>query len=367
MLNKKFLLSVLLCTALSLSSCYNDDIEITETTTAATTTAATTVPTETTTTETTTTYDTGNPEEGLVFFVQPIIKQYDEYTDWQLADWECRDSEVKRGWHYDNEWYYSKELIFAFSNYTDEPVTVDSIQIFEQYSYKPIKFTDGSDSLNIDFTVQPKHKTDYLLQIEDFDYTACESGIYTAVANFGFEQYSMQFFIDNSELYTEQYFTKNWFDPNKDFSEPIQYAVHAPTFLTEEQQKIFAQAYGLMVEFFWCSAYLSEEYAESHTAEDFIGLFTDVFTEEYAKWLAQGRYIDENGELMPCGGDRGSDISYQGHCFMPVLADEYQITFKAVVIHAHEDNPYDVTFEETEYQMVNTKDGWRVFRFELWN
>ncbi|MCM1023211.1 MAG: hypothetical protein NC395_04045 [Prevotella sp.] len=363
---KKISAAAILGVSLCLSSCYHDgETENTETTTA----AATTVPTVTSAAETTTSYDTGNPEEGLVFFVQPIIKQYDEYDQWNLSDWECRDGEVMRQYHYDGEWNYSKELIFAFSNYTDEPVAVDSIQIFKQYSDEPVKFTDGSDALKIDFTVQPLHKTDYLLQAEDFDYTACESGIYVATANYGFEQRSMEFFIDNSELYEETFpilLMPDWVEDPETWVGREHTGV-APSFLTEEQQKIFAEACARMMEFFWWDSYLSEEYAESHTADDFIGLFTNVFTEEYAKRLAQGRYIDENGELTACDAGKGSNIFYRGHCFFPASADENQVTFNATVIYCHSDNPYEIRFEETEYQMVNTKDGWRVFRFETWN
>ncbi|MDE6594690.1 MAG: hypothetical protein K2K44_01615 [Oscillospiraceae bacterium] len=363
MINKKFLLGVTLSMALCLSSCYNDNEEITETTvpTEVTTAAVTTAPETTTTTEETTTgYDTGNPEEGLVFFVQPIIEQYDEYDDWNLADWECRDTEVKREYHYDDEWKYRKELIFAFSNYTDEPVTIESIQIVNYGTAEHVSFTNGSDTLNIDFTVQPMHKTDYLLQAEDFDYSACESGIYTAAVNFGTERYTMNFFIDNSELYEETFTSV--------FGESTgSYAGIAPAFLTEEQQEVFAKACARMREFFWCDHYLSAEYAETHTADDFIGLFTDVFTEEYAKRLAQGTYIDENGNLTAVDSGKGSDIFYYGHCFFPVSADENQVSFKAVVIYAHIDNPYEIWFEEKDYHMVNTKDGWRVFQFDFWN
>ena len=282
MLNKKILSGVTLSMALCLSSCYNDNEEITETTvpTEVTTAAVTTTVSETTTVEETTTeYDENNHESGLLFFVQPIIEQYDEYDDWSLADWECRDTEVRPvdhndpADHYDGEWNYRKELIFAFSNYTDEPVTIESIQIVNYGTAEHVSFADGSDTLNIDFTVQPMHKTDYLLKAEDFDYSACESGIYTAAVNFGTEHYTMNFFIDNSELY-EETFTSVFGESSGS------YAGIAPTFLTEEQQKIFAKACARMYEFFWCDHYLSSEYAETHTADDFIGLFKDVFTEE---------------------------------------------------------------------------------------
>lgn len=360
MSNKKILLGVILGTALCLSSCYSDDNEVTET--AALTTSATTEVTTTAgtseTTETTTSYDTGNPEEGLVFFVQPIIEQYDEYNERNLSDWHCRDTDVKREYHYDDEWDYRKELIFAFSNYTDEPVTVESIQIVDYSTAEPVSFADGSDTLNIDFTVQPGHKTDYLLQAENFDYSACESGIYIAAVNSDLGYDRMEFFIDNSELY-EETFPQLW--------NGGEVTGFAPTFLTEDQQKVFAKAHARMQEFFWCESFMSGDYANTHTADDFIGLFTDVFTEEYVKRLSQGLYIDENGNLQAGGGGRGSDITYEGHCFFPVSADENQVSFEAVVIHAHIDNPYEISFEETEYHMVNTENGWRVFDFETWN
>ena len=66
MLNKKLLLGVTLSMALCLSSCYNDNEEITETTvpTEVTTAAVTTTSPETPTVyETIVEQDTGNPEE----------------------------------------------------------------------------------------------------------------------------------------------------------------------------------------------------------------------------------------------------------------------------------------------------------------
>ena len=370
MLNKKFLLGVTLSMALCLSSCYNDDEEITETTvpTEVTTAAVTTVSETTTVEETTTEYDEENHESGLVFFVQPIIEQYDEYDDWNLADWECRDTEVRRGDHYDGEWKYRKELIFAFSNYTDEPVIVDSIQIFSENNGEPVRFTNGSDILNINFTVQPLHKTDYLLQAEDFDYSSCESGIYLIQVNFNSEAIGMEFFIDNSPLYEERHISENQIrsDPETDRYIPYEYTVYAPMFLNEEQRHIFAQAYGLMWDWFWDEYYMPQSYTDTHTTDDFLAMLYEVFTEEYAKRLAAD-YIDENGELINYGGGRGTNINYVGHCFMPVSADEDQVTLKAVVICCHSDNPYKIWFEEIEYHMVNTKNGWRVFQFDLWN
>lgn len=372
MVSKKFLLGAVLSAALCLSSCYTDENEITET--AALTTSAVTEVTTTEetaeTTETTLEYDTGNREDGLVFFVQPIIEQYDEYDERNLSDWQCRDTGVKRQFHYDNEWDYRKELIFAFSNYTDEPVTIDSIQIISEPDREPVIFADGSDTLEIDFTVQPMHKTDYLLEAEDLDYSACESGIYEAVVRVGTDVYGMNFFIDNSELYEETFPLLMMPDRVEDPENRVgrENVGIAPTFLTEEQQKIFAKACARMKEFFWCESFISEDYANTHTADDFIELFTDVFTEEYARRLAQEyNIIDENGNLQAGGGGRGSNLLYCGHCFLPVSADENEVAFKAVVILAHCDDPYEVGFEEIDYHMVNTENGWRVDKFSIWN
>ncbi|MDE6600022.1 MAG: hypothetical protein K2K34_08110 [Oscillospiraceae bacterium] len=386
MLNKKFLLGIILSMAVCLSACSNGNAEVTETSAESITEAAEITSAESESKSavesisepeppavdaedvTEASYDTGNPETGLVYFIQPIIEQYDEYDDWSLADWECRDTEVLRNYHYDNEWHYRKELIFVFSNYTDEPVTVDSIQIVRQSDGAPVSFADGSNTLDIDFTVQPLHKTDYLLKAEDFDYSSCESGIYNAVVNVGLEGYGREFFIDNSELYEETFPSVFVSEAASDNWWGREYTGAAPAFLTEEQQKIFAEAHARISEFFWWDSFLPENYAETHTADDFIGLFTNVLTEDYVRQLSQGMYINDDGTLrIFSGGGRGSNIFYCGHCFFPVSSDDEQVTFKATVIYCHSDNPYTVGFEDINYHMVNTENGWRVDHFDLWN
>ncbi|MDE7303867.1 MAG: hypothetical protein K2N60_11175 [Oscillospiraceae bacterium] len=386
MLNKKFLLGIILSMAVCFSACSNGNAEVTETSAESVTAAEVTTSAESEIQSavepisepehpavdaedvTEAAYDTGNPETGLVYFIQPVIEQYDEYDDRNLADWECRDTDVMRDYHYDGEWKYRKELIFVFSNYTDEPVTIDSIQIVRESDGALVSFADGSDTLDIDFTVQPLHKTDYLLKAGDFDYSACESGIYNAVVNVGLEGYGREFFIDNSELYEETFPSVFVSEAASDDWWGREYTGAAPTFLTEEQQKIFAEAHARMSEFFWWDSFLPENYAETHTADDFIGRFTDVFTEDYVRQLSQGMYINDDGTLrIFSGGGRGSNIFYCGHCFFPVSSDDEQVTFKATVIYCHSDNPYAVGFDEKNYHMVNTENGWRVDHFDLWN
>lgn len=374
--------AAIILSALCLTACGNNTAAsdetaagISETTVEAseTTTAETAEETEITETEpeetfeeTTDDYDTGNPEEGLVYFVQPSISQDSEKSS--VDSWECRDGEVLRDFHYDGEWDYRKELIFAFSNYTDEPMTVDSIQIVRDSDGVPMTFTNGSDTLEIDFTVEPLHKTDYLLKSADFDYSACESGIYRTVVSFGGEKSEFNFFIDNCGLYRSKHTSENWgsYDDNGSYIS-YEYDVFAPTFLSEEQQQIFAEAQGIMWDWFWCESYLPQDYIDKHTPDDFKQMLYGVFTKKYADELSK-KYIDKNGEFIPMDGARGGDIFYFDHCFFPVSADDSTVEFKAVVTYAHSDWPYVVSFDDDfHYVMKNTGDGWRVDRFDLWN
>ncbi len=384
MFNRKFIAIVLSMLCLTACSANNNvqHTSVSETTTTVAASAETTtasVVTEAVTTTEITTEETVeetteaaedswcNPEDGLVFFVQPSICQRDE-ASW-VDNWECRDTEVLRDFHYDGEWLYTKELIFVFSNYTNEPVTIDSINIVNDAKDTLVSFTDGSLFLDINLTVEPMHKTDYILRAEDFDYSACESGIYNAVANVGLEGYGRKFFINNCGVYSETHISENYISFDEETGELLhhEYTVYAPDFLTEEQQKIFAKAHGTMWDWFWCEHYMPEAYTDTHTTEDFMAMLYGIFTEEYANKLAAD-YIDENGNLMNLDGARGANITYFDHCFFPISADENRVEFKAVVTYCHSDNPYEVSFEDDfRYVMLNTENGWRVDRFDLWN
>lgn len=371
-------IGAVLALAVCFSACSNGNAEITETSSESITAAAETTSAESESrseaepitepetsaadtedvTEAANENDTENSETGLMYFTQPVIEQYDEYDRWSLAEWECSDTEVRRGYHYGDEWKYRKELIFVFSNFTDEPVTIDSIQIVRESDGTLVSFADGSDALDIDFTVQPMHRTDYILKAEDFDYSACESGIYNAVVNVGLEGYGREFFIDNEKTYTET--SKSLLYGSEDSYE-------VPAFLSEEQREAFSKAYRTMSDWFWCEHNLEEGYANSHTVDEFIDMLSDGLTYDYAMALSLGTYIDKNGDFIISNASRGIGMSYYGHCFLPVSADDEQVTFKAIVTHAHSDFPYEIRFEEKDYHMVNTENGWRVDKFDIWN
>ena len=73
-----------------------------------------------------------------------------------------------------------------------------------------------------------------------------------------------------------------------------------------------------------------------------------------------------NGNFVDNGGDRGNNICYFDHCFVPVSADDNTVEFKAVVTYCHSDNPYELGFDDDfHYVMKNTENGWRVDRFDV--
>lgn len=149
----------------------------------------------------------GYPEEGFNFYVPPSI-----VANSLEDDWVCRDREV--GFDYPNsEWSYFKGLICVFSNCTDKVQTAETAQLFRIYDGEiPILFKNGVDTLEVNFEVQPQHKTDFLITHDMLDYSVLEAGIYKIVFTSGEEKLEQQFSV---------------------------YENSSPVFLTEEQLEIF--------------------------------------------------------------------------------------------------------------------------------
>ncbi|MBP1549215.1 MAG: hypothetical protein J6A05_04350 [Oscillospiraceae bacterium] len=149
----------------------------------------------------------GYPEEGFNFYVPTSI-----VANSLEDDWVCRDREV--GFDYPNsEWSYFKGLICVFSNCTDKVQTAETAQLFRIYDGEtPILFKNGTDTLEVNFEVQPQHKTDFLITHDMLDYSALEAGIYKIVFTSGEEKLEQQFSV---------------------------YENSSPVFLTEEQLEIF--------------------------------------------------------------------------------------------------------------------------------
>lgn len=106
--------------------------------------------------------------------------------------------------------------------------------------------------------------------------------------------------------------------------------------------------------FDWDGTQLEQQFVINNETEDF-------FNEEQLE-----AYNEAYTEAVNNFGDRGSDISVQGNFFMPIYSDENEVLFKNFVIHGHEDYPYYIWFEEINYHMVKTDEGWRFDKFSLW-
>ncbi|MCH5347945.1 MAG: hypothetical protein J1E40_01355 [Oscillospiraceae bacterium] len=276
------------------------------------------------------------PTEGVVFFANLYVSpgQAD-------AKWECQTSEAQV--YYPHTWNYHGSLVSTFTNLTEEKQSVKSVQISRDDGGKltAMPFADGSTSLEIDFEIDPNTNSDFDITEEMFPFSKCETGIYKVVFEVGDEKPEQTFFIDNTV---------------------------GMSFLTAEQKEIFDKAYDITRWNFGESTYMPPSYIESHTAEDFLAELCEGYTYDYAYSRAAGwGYIDENGNLQERYGDRGGDISYQGHCFVPLYSDNNEVLFKNIVIHGHEDYPYFIWFEEYNYHMVKTDDGWRFDIFQIWH
>ncbi len=271
------------------------------------------------------------PTEGLVFYPNLYI------------DGNESRGETDEEFHMfaSNSWLDTSELVNVFSNFTDETQTVNSLEIYRDNGGEltEIPFSDGNTSFNVNIEITPKTDYDLVIPKDIFPYDKCETGIYKIEFETSYGTLSSKFFIDNT----------NGLD-----------------FLTDEQKEIFDKAKEITSSYFGCSYYLSEEYAAEHTVEEFLAPIREAYTDDYAYSKALGMYIDENGELAATLADRGSDITLQYVCFAPVYSDDNEVTFKFISIHGHEDYPYFSWYEERNFHMVKTENGWRFDKFPTW-
>lgn len=218
---------------------------------------------------------------------------------------------------------------------------INSVEIFKNVdgSFVPLKFPDGSYVCDIDFTIDPGKNSDLEISNEMFPFNECDEGIYKVVFNSEFERPEQQFYITRS------------------LSED---------FLTGEQTEAYKKAYEITREYFGSSTYMTKEYADGHTVDEFLSEICTAYTYDYAYETARRfRYIDENGQLRETASDRGGDITFQRDFLIPIYSDENEVLFKCFIIHGHEDNPYFLWYEEINNHMVKTEDGWRFDNYQL--
>ena len=275
------------------------------------------------------------PESDVIFYTQPFL-----VLSANEEAWECRTTEISYSSPYP-EWRHLSSLICVFSNYSDTVKTIESAQLFRIYGgEQPILFTNGTDTLKLNFELPSMKKTDFELSDEMLDYSALEAGVYKIVFTVGDEKLEQQFSISGSST---------------------------PAFLTEEQLGVYEKAFEITNGYFGCSTYLPESALETMTADDFLEKICEGYTYDFAVSMATKHgYLDENGNLQATSSDRGGDISQFDEFFLPVYSDENEVLFQNIATHAHEDNPYLIWFETLNYRMVKTDDGWKFDNFQLW-
>lgn len=144
------------------------------------------------------------------------------------------------------------------------------------------------------------------------------------------------------------------------------YYYKTPDFLTAAQLEAFKKAYITEAAYFGTDMELSENYASTHTADEFISELTSGFTYEFARKRAQGIYIDENGELEATSRSSGVDISLWAVNFSPVYFNENEVLFKAEKICWYDDEFYNVSYAQRNFHMVKTDEGWKFDCFGMW-
>lgn len=144
------------------------------------------------------------------------------------------------------------------------------------------------------------------------------------------------------------------------------YYYKTPDFLTAGQLEAFKKAYITEAAYFGTDMELSENYASTHTADEFISELTSGFTYEFARKRAQGIYIDEKGELEATSRSSGVDISLAAVNFAPIYYNENEVLFKAEKICWYDDEFYNVSYAQRNFHMVKTDEGWKFDCFGMW-
>jgi hypothetical protein len=202
---------------------------------------------------------------------------------------------------------------------------------------------DGEKYLPLDITVPAGENYAFELTADMFDYSAVQNGAYNVKFEYGE-------FDDGKELSACCIF-RSTEDSGAER-------------LGDEQKKVFDKAYEYMTEYFGCTTHMTEEYASSHTADEFISQFTDAFTYDYASSLCS-RYIDEDGNLKAIDGDRGSSEPLIDKCFYPIETDD-GIDIVCVSVNYSPDFSYRAWYELCRIHMTSSESVPRVDEFTLW-
>lgn len=271
-----------------------------------------------------------NGETG--FFIQPCITPFNE------------------------DWHNDLELVFT--NFTGENVTADELKIYIMNGDTPeaLPFADGNYTYKIDMEIPAGEGFEYynghdnasLLITEDiFPFSSYSNNRMRAEVTLGGKAFEMDFIITGSS-----------------FQET------SVAFLDEEQQAAFETAFDAVDALEGCDNGIPDEYA-GRSKEEFIQWLCNGLTYDFAVELAErNKYIfDENGNVLYTeknSGGRGSNITYCGNYFSPFYMSEDECIIRNTVVYWHGDSPYYSTFEDCNYHMIKTEDGWKFDNFRIW-
>lgn len=260
----------------------------------------------------------------------------------------------------DEEW--RNELTLHFVNFTDEVKTAQELRIYHDNGgeWEQVQFANGEYYTAINLEIEPdssenaiweENEADsFTLTKELFDYSGMDTGRYKAAAVISGESCEMEFVINNSDCY----------GGGDSFTDVMD-------FLDEEQKEVFDKAYEFIDSIEGCDIGISEEYVQSHTTDDYIDEFASALTYDYAyNKLKKNGFINGKGNLVPFSGARGSDITVDGEYFVPISVSDDSVLFKNVVVGWHGDIPFEVWYNEINYHMIKTDEGWKFDVFQIW-
>ena len=279
-------------------------------------------------------YNYKAPSEGLVFCTNGIltVDQWAEKPELK-TDHEIYDLTSSETW---GLWNWNGELICLFSNYTGTDKTVKSAKLYREKDGELIEtpFADGNFSYEINAVIKAGMGSDIEIPEELLSAKNTKAGIYKIEFDTDDGNISMRFFISSDSL----------------------------DFLTDEQRQAYDKAYEIMSKYFLLGHHMDKSYINTHTAEDFLAELYEGLTYDYAHFLSDGIYIDENGELIEVDAD-GGNIVYMGSCYEPIYSDENEVIFKRINFYGHSDFSYFLWVGSKNYHMVMTEDGWRFDNF----
>ncbi len=236
-----------------------------------------------------------------------------------------------------------------FCNYTSDEVTIESAEIFYYYNdeWIPVEFADGTFSKTVNFTAKPMYNIyeggsyelydmpyDFQLDSENFEFENARTGRYKLSFKTDKGTFDSDFYVKSSSEYS---------------------------FLTEEQKQVFIDASDVIGKYFSSTKFHPDEFPKDRNGDELIReKFCHCLTYDFARKISLGVYIDENGNVIWDGGERGSNVIYDGNYIQPVYVGEDKIIIKRIVVYSHSDGCSDFSMKAHNIVMVLTEEGWRV-------